>query len=282
MAILAAEHRAAFAPVSVERAVLAEFEAVRRRRVWRMAAAGAVAALLVGGVVLIGEKPVRHSAVAVEPQLSQRVPLPHNSAATVETRRSFPSVRVPGRESPKAVRSPCAILLLCHWLLRSGLQLCGFRFASAIAAIGFPLPAIDPGNVVEADCWWVRTAAHTRCALLDRSELMKKAVFVFLICGVLRAQSVVYQQAGAFSVSGRSIRVTDGAISVSADGALNGFGILQGSLAGDRLREASFRRPNRGTAFRCLATVRVSNRAISPNHSRRRGSDAHGNDAGRS
>ena len=69
---------------------------------------------------------------------------------------------------------------------------------------------------------------------------MKKAVFVFLICGVLRAQSVVYQQAGAFSVSGRSIRVTDGAISVSADGALNGFGILSGEFSGGQITGSQF------------------------------------------
>jgi hypothetical protein len=35
MARLAAEHRAARAPARVERAVLAEFDAARRRRVWR-------------------------------------------------------------------------------------------------------------------------------------------------------------------------------------------------------------------------------------------------------
>jgi hypothetical protein len=41
-------------------------------------------------------------------------------------------------------------------------------------------------------------AAHTLCAfLIDRSELMKKTAFVFLISGMLQAQNVVYQQAGA-------------------------------------------------------------------------------------
>ena len=49
MALLAAEHRAQRLPHPVERAVLAEFDAARRRRIWKLTAAGAIAALLLAG-----------------------------------------------------------------------------------------------------------------------------------------------------------------------------------------------------------------------------------------
>jgi len=74
MALLAEEHLSIGAPAAVERAVFAEFEAARRRRIWKMAAAGAIAAILVLGVFSVHQpKNLRRP---VEARVIAPVPLP--------------------------------------------------------------------------------------------------------------------------------------------------------------------------------------------------------------
>jgi hypothetical protein len=170
MAVLATEHRAASAPVGVGRAVLAEFDAARKRRVWRMVTAGAVAAAFVGGLVLMREQPVRHPAVAVETQLSQRVPVSTELRVpqTVETRRAS---RVPRRMQVDAEEPFVAIPYTVPLAPEERATVMHVALSpSAIAAIGFPLPVMDPGSVVETDLLVGEDGRAHAVRILDRQE----------------------------------------------------------------------------------------------------------------
>jgi hypothetical protein len=176
MAALAAEHRAARAPSGVERAVMAEFEASRRRRVWRMAAVGgAIAAMLVAGFASLGAKsPVQHSAAAVAARanvLPTVVPL----TAVVEkrvprvthARKRLAVAETPVRQERPFVAIPYTVPLAPEeraTVMRVGLS------PSAIAAVGFPLPAVDPGNQVEADLLVGEDGRAHAIRIVDRQE----------------------------------------------------------------------------------------------------------------
>ena len=128
LAVPAAQHRTARAPLSVERAVLAEFDAARRHRVGkRLALAGAIAASL-----LVHEWPVSRPA----------------AVAAVASPASAPAVVVAAEPAQAFLAIPYTVPLAPGeraTVVRMVLS------ASAMAAIGFPLPAIDPGNEAQAD-----------------------------------------------------------------------------------------------------------------------------------
>jgi len=153
MAILAAEHRAARAPTGVEWAVQAEFDAVRRlRRRGRAAAGAAIAAMLVAGAFLARERPTR-SPVAVKTVAPQPPGLGKAAAPVMKPpprKRSLVRHENLPRQSAGEpfVAIPYTVPLAPEeraTMVRITLS------PAAIAAVGFPLPAIDPGNDTLAD-----------------------------------------------------------------------------------------------------------------------------------
>jgi hypothetical protein len=164
MTSLAAEHRAATIPMSVERAVLAEFEASRRRRRRGIAAASAaIAAMFVAGVVVVHERPAQHQAVietvAPQPDESGKVTrvLEHNSAPAatrVNTTRPRKRAEAPDdNRSDESTEEPfVAIPYTTPLAPEERATVVRIRMSpSAIAAVGFPLKAIDPGLDALAD-----------------------------------------------------------------------------------------------------------------------------------
>lgn len=146
MARLAAEHKAARAPVDVEYAVLAEFDAMRHRRRNRaIAAFGAIAATLVVGTILIREpRPAPRPAVVVPtvaaiPVTAKPAAIPRPVKRKVARRRSIveaPFVTIP-YTVPLAPGENATVVRMT-------------LSPSAMAVAGFPLQAIDPGGT-EAD-----------------------------------------------------------------------------------------------------------------------------------
>ena len=164
LAILATEHRAARAPVSVERAVLAEFDASRMRRRWRTVAIGAMAAMLVACALVVRERPARHlvtfEAAAIEkapprlPELGHvarttdekgtAVTKPRDGKHSASRQESLPQ----GGEAETFFAIPYTVPLAPEertTVVRITLS------PSAVAAVGFPLPAIDPRGDTVAD-----------------------------------------------------------------------------------------------------------------------------------
>jgi len=147
MALLAAEHRAASAPASIERAVLAEFDAARRgRRGWGIAVIAGIAAMVAAGAVLVRERPAprptavfRTAAAAIEaPVEPMAQPRPRKRAAA------------PG---PSPVEQPfVAIPYTVPLAPEENATVVRMTITpSAMAVAGFPLPAIDPGSGTQAD-----------------------------------------------------------------------------------------------------------------------------------
>jgi len=164
LAILATEHRAARAPVSVERAVLAEFDASRMRRRWRTVAIGAMAAVLVAGALAVRERAARHrvtfEAAAIE-KAPPRLPKLGQVAGEV-TEKSTPVMKPrprkhsAGRQEslPREGEKEAFFAIPYTVPLAPEERTTVVRITlspSAIAAVGFPLPAIDPGNDAVAD-----------------------------------------------------------------------------------------------------------------------------------
>jgi hypothetical protein len=147
MARLAAEHRAASAPGGLERAVLAEFDAARRRtRGWGIALGAGIAATLIAGAVLLRERPaprpaVRTAAVVAKEALPGKpVERPHSRKRVAVSRSSFaeqPFITIP-YTVPLAPEENVTVVRMTI-------------SPSAMAAVGFPLPASDPGSGAEAD-----------------------------------------------------------------------------------------------------------------------------------
>ena len=142
MALLAAEHRAVGAPPGVERAVLGEFDSVRRRRIFRIAAAGAVAAVLVAGVL-----DLRRPAPAI-PRYESRITA---VAPTMQPAKIQPPER--RRRSPKRAvsppQSPEAPFIAIPWTVppapEERITMVRMTLSpSAMAAVGFPLEAGVP------------------------------------------------------------------------------------------------------------------------------------------
>jgi hypothetical protein len=160
MAALAAEHRSVSSPRSIERAVLAEFDAARRRRIWKIATAGAIAALLAAGVFGIRERPDRRPSVitqailpvksrATEPAVANEVTKPNVIKRSPRRRPAAPLADspAPAAENP-FVAIPYTVPLVPEeraTIMRMTLS------PAAIAAVGFPLPAAETGNALQAD-----------------------------------------------------------------------------------------------------------------------------------
>jgi hypothetical protein len=156
MAMLAAEHRGASAPLSVERAVLGEFDALRRRRAWGIAAVGAIAAMVVAGAFMGRERMTPH-APAIPATASLMTPGTPAAAPAVKTRhRKRALVRELAREENARQESaeepffaiPYTVPLAPEEraaIVRITLS------PSAMAAVGFQLPAIDAGRDAQAD-----------------------------------------------------------------------------------------------------------------------------------
>jgi hypothetical protein len=160
MATLAAEHRSVSSPYSVERAVLAEFDAARRRRICKIAAAGAIAALLAAGVFGIRERPGRQTSVssnAVLPAAS-RAAAP---AATYETVKPKATTRLPrGRPSAPREKAPApapqdpfvAIPYTVPLAPEERATIVRMTLSpAAIAAVGFPFAVAETGSALQAD-----------------------------------------------------------------------------------------------------------------------------------
>jgi hypothetical protein len=146
MALLAAEHRAASAPGGLERAVLAEFDAARRRRRgWGIALGAGIAATLIAGAVQLRERPAPRPAVVFRPAAAaiavvKPVERPHPRRRVAVSRSSFaeqPFITIP-YTVPLAPEENVTVVRMTI-------------SPSAMAAAGFPLPAIDPGSGTEAD-----------------------------------------------------------------------------------------------------------------------------------
>lgn len=160
IAILAAEHRAERTPVGVEQAVLAEFDGSRRRTRRRIGAVGAaIAAMLAVGAFVSRERPLRYprtfgtassnvpqsGAVAVvsrekrapvlKPQPGKHAPARHEAIPRENAARPFVAIPYTVPLAPEERATVVRITLS----------------PSAIAAVGFPLPAIDPGIDTLAD-----------------------------------------------------------------------------------------------------------------------------------
>jgi len=153
MAILAAEHSTARTPVSVEQAVIAEFDSSRPRRRMGIAGAGAaIAALLIAGAFVARERPSRSRAAAktvaqqppglvkgagpvMRPALRKRASVRHQNIPRESAGEPF--VAIP-YTVPLAPDERAAVVRLA-------------LSPSAFAAVGFPLPAIDPGYDTLAD-----------------------------------------------------------------------------------------------------------------------------------
>jgi hypothetical protein len=166
MAALAAEHRSVSSPYSVERAVLAEFEAARRRRIWKIAAAGAVAALLAAGVFGIRERPGRQPSVSANAVLSTNAVPPVASraaapAATDETMKPKATRRLPrGRPSAPREKAPAPAPQDSFVAIPYTVPLAPEERATivrmtlspaAIAAVGFPFAVAETGSALQAD-----------------------------------------------------------------------------------------------------------------------------------
>jgi hypothetical protein len=151
MALLAAEHRTERAPVSVERQVLAEFDAARRKRGWILTAAAAgIAAGLAVGALRMGEKPAPPPVIvaAVAHRFDSPVPVMGRKPVQKMRPRKHPvAPRVADAEAP-FVTIPYTVPLTPEenaTVVRMTLS------PSALALAGFPLPAINPGRGTEAD-----------------------------------------------------------------------------------------------------------------------------------
>jgi hypothetical protein len=164
MLSLAAEHRAGMAPMSVERAVLAEFEASRRRRRRGIAAASAaIAAMFIAGVVAVRERPAQHQAVLekVAPpptQLGKAGRVSEQGSAPAAMRkakarpRKRPVVEHETRSEESAEEPFVAIPYTTPLAPEERATVVRIRLSpSAIAAVGFPLKTIDPGLDTLAD-----------------------------------------------------------------------------------------------------------------------------------
>jgi hypothetical protein len=150
MALLAAEHAAASAPVSVEQAVLATFDASRRRRYWGMAAAAAIAAMLGAGAALLRERPAPRP-VVMRTETLHRVEMPAmvqiQQPAKPRPRKRAVVPRTEPAEAP-FITIPYTVPLAPEENVRVVRMTLS---PSAMAVAGFPLPAIDPGLGTQAD-----------------------------------------------------------------------------------------------------------------------------------
>ena len=166
MAAVAAEYRSVRSPYGVERAVLAEFDAARRRRVWKIAASGAIAALLAAGVFGIRERPDRRPSVSTNAVLSANAVLPVASRATTPAvakkaiKRKVPgrSPRVrpsaPREEAPAPVAQDPFVAIPYTVPLAPGERATIVRMTlspAAIAAVGLSFPGADTGSAMQAD-----------------------------------------------------------------------------------------------------------------------------------
>jgi hypothetical protein len=157
MAMLANEHRAASAPRSVERAVLAEFDALRRRRGWGITAAGAIAAMLVAGAFLGRERVVPHTPhagkAAMAPTTSvtaSRTPIAAPAAPKRHRKRAQARAQKAPRESAEEPFFAIPYTVPLAPEERAGVVRITLS-PSAMAAVGFRLPAIDAGSDAQAD-----------------------------------------------------------------------------------------------------------------------------------
>jgi hypothetical protein len=165
LAVLAAEHRASRAPLSVETAVLAEFDSARRRRMWRRAgAAGVIAAsLLTGALVTSGRRTPPPATTVASAPLAPVSPVetaPHQAApvkatpAVTKRRPAAAPQNLTAAISPQPEPSQPFVAIPYTVPLAPGENATVLRVvlsASAMAAIGFPLPAIDPSVEAQAD-----------------------------------------------------------------------------------------------------------------------------------
>ncbi len=149
LALLAAEHRAERPPRHIEGAVLAKFDLVRPRRVWKIAGAGAIAALLVAGAFSIH----RPKDTSRPPEARVIAPTPMSIAEPVKSgrptvRRHLQKPTVSPQPIPEAdpfIAIPYTVPLAPEertTVVRMTLS------AAAMAAVGFPF---QPGVPQQAD-----------------------------------------------------------------------------------------------------------------------------------
>jgi hypothetical protein len=144
---LAAEHRAEHAPLSVERTVLAEFDSSRRlRRRWKTVASATVAATLAASAILVWQ-PAPAPAIVKNPAPVITQPalvVPPVAKVSPEKRPRPGPRRIP--EPVEAAREEpfIAIPYTAPLLPDENLRIVRMTLSpSALAAAGFPLPAID-------------------------------------------------------------------------------------------------------------------------------------------
>jgi hypothetical protein len=151
LALLAAEHRAERPPRDIERAVLAEFDAARPRRVWKIAAAGAIAALFVAGAFSIHRPKDTSRPAEARIIAAATAPMPiaepvKSGPTTVRERSPKPAVSPPPTpEADPFIAIPYTVPLAPEErtsVVRMTLS------AAAMAAVGFPF---QPGVPQQAD-----------------------------------------------------------------------------------------------------------------------------------
>jgi hypothetical protein len=158
MAILTSEHKAARTPLRVEQAVVAEFDAFRLRRRMRIAGAGtAIAAMLIAGALAVRERPTRDRAgngtVAIKTMVRQPPGLVTVAGPVMKPKPRKRSV-VRHQKIPRDSAAEPFVAIPYTVPLAPDERAAVVRLAlspSAFAAVGFPLPAIDPGNDTLAD-----------------------------------------------------------------------------------------------------------------------------------
>jgi hypothetical protein len=158
MARLAAEHRAARAPLSVERAVLAEFDALRRRRGWGIAAVGAIAAMVLAGAFVGRERVTPRPADLVKAAMpvTTQITTPITAPVTATLPRKRSLVReLPRKQNARQQSGDEPFFAIPYTVpLAPEERAAVVRITlspSAMAAVGFRLPAIDAGGDTQAD-----------------------------------------------------------------------------------------------------------------------------------
>jgi hypothetical protein len=164
MTVLAAEHHSAIAPRGVEMAVLAEFDATRRRAGMRrrIAAYGAIAAMAVFGALAIRNHPVQKTAALnYRPPVQREVTtapggIDEKPVLRKSTRRRRSGAR-PGNvptQAPAPVEEQPFFAIPYTVPLAPGEHTAVVRMTlsdAAFAAVGFPAGLAEPAGLRQAD-----------------------------------------------------------------------------------------------------------------------------------